>query len=205
MKEIFRIIILQSFLFFEFLRLGSLHTLINSSGLNSQVVWINLFQNFFFEIIGVTMLFDRIKVHLMNFLYYKKEKKILKIPENLKGVYNGLKFEFELFSLLIYLFLITTKYYDFCNFSIVDCKGKPTITMSAIKQEHFLLVCIVLCILIFQELIKYLIVKLTKIKLMVAFTKIQTVEEKVAFVSMMCGITINFALPGLYSMMYKKE
>lgn len=205
MKEISRLTILTLFLFFEFLRIGSLHTLINTSGLDSYVVWINIFQDCLFEIIGMTAFLDKLIIHFLNSLFYKNEKKKLRSYENFKGMYYGMKSEIELFSLFIYIYLISTKYYEFSNFSLVDCLGRPTLNMSPIKQEHFFLFFILLFMYGLQELIDYSMRKYTSFELKVVFINISTLTEKIAYIVVMVGITNNFAIPGLYSMMYKKE
>ena len=190
---------LISFIFFEYVYIGTLHTLINKYGLASYSFWLTMFQSFLMDMLGRTNFLS--KIYIL-FTRRRNEKK-KKVDEfSIFYLYYGIKEELELYSKLIYFMLLSTNYYDYCMTPLVDCMGSPMINVSPIRHSHFLLVLI----LLLESALGFFIVRASKIVwgdniVKKVNVKFDTLMERSFYICMLFGVSINFGMPGLYSMM----
>ena len=132
---------LIAFIFFEYIYIGTLHTVVNKYGLASYNFWLTMMQSFLMDILGRTNFLTRI---YMMFAKKWNRKKKEKDEDSLFYLYYGIKEELEIYSRLIYFLLLSTHYYDYCMTPLVDCMGSPMNDISPITSEHFLLVVIMI-------------------------------------------------------------
>jgi len=195
------------FIFFEYVYIGTLHTLINKYGFTSYSFWLNLLQNFAMEFFGKTNLLTKIFEMIKAWLKRKvKKARAMKFNEDdhFVKIYYGIKTELEIYSIFIYFLLLSTHYYDYCMTTLVDCIGHPLVNITEISQSHFLLV-----IVLFLEvgLDNLIIMAAEKSKLMGKImikrvnVRFDTLNERFFYIFMLFGLTIDFGFPGLYSMM----
>ena len=96
------------FNFFEYVYIGTLHTLINKYGFTSYSFWLNLLQNFAMEFFGKTNLLTNILEMIKAWLKIKVKKvNPMKINEedHFVKIYYGIKTELEIYSIFIYFIL----------------------------------------------------------------------------------------------------
>ena len=126
--------------------------MINKTGIGSKAFWLTIIQNFFMEFLArmefSKKIFDGIskKMSMIMRGSQNKTKKTDKMSNLIpaKSLYQGIKTEFEIYSISIYFLLISSKYYDYCMTNLVDCLGRPIYSISTISSSHFLLVMVVL-------------------------------------------------------------
>lgn len=139
-------ICLTSFILFEYIYIGTLHSVLNSKGLYSKDLWMIIIQSFLMEYIGKASLSKKLFIRFKNFLskLLFKKNHLQKRSNPMKCLYYGIKHELEIYSALIYLLMLCVKYYDYCMTPLVDCRGRPIVSVSKVKPEHFALVVILL-------------------------------------------------------------
>ena len=148
-----RIAILINYMVFEYLEMGNLHQIVAQNGLASQQLWITLLISFFLNI-DKKMLFSKKIMHQMMFKLKFIKDKTFEI-KSMEAMYIEIKLEVELFSHLVYAFLLTMKFYMDCVGTVVDCSGRPVVNISPIFSDHYILCIILILSTVVQMILKF--------------------------------------------------
>jgi hypothetical protein len=197
-----KIFIIFYTMLFEYLHIGNLFILI-TEGFGNYSLWFNLMINFILDIDKKFMWSMRLTNFILN--KYKKEQKPLLINDYLL-IYLELKFEMEIFSVFLFLWLIIFKYFDWASNSIVDCMGRPLSSIVKIDYKHYILALIMISYSFSKLIIKKMIVKwLYKGIEYGHFPKFMKMRDYFLFVIPLNGLSINFGYMGLYAVMFLKS
>lgn len=91
--------------------------------------------------------------------------------------------------------MLCVQYYDYCMTTLVDCMGRPLVSMSETKLTHFVLVIIVLGKIMFDFVFSILCEKKWGKKFFnIRKVKFTNLRERFFFICMLFGVSINFGL-----------
>lgn len=137
-----RIAMMVNYTVFEFLEIGNLHQIVYSEGLLAHELWITLMVSLILNLDKKMLFTKKFMWKLENkmrkkFGFQAKEKQYI---GEMEAIYLEFKLEIELFVNFIYGMLITLKYYTECvSASLIDCSGRPLISVSPVSWEHYVL------------------------------------------------------------------
>ena len=149
---------------FDFTLIGNLHNTVENGFFLS--FFINITIDILLDINVKFQIFPKMIHKFLNRMTNKDEP--FKVSD-LEKIYISFSIESEAYSIFVYFFLITFKYFNYTQNQLTDCFGKPLLSEIVINNNHFYL-CL---IMILNVVLKYFFIRLIE-KIL---RKIITIED----------------------------
>jgi len=182
---------------YEFSFLGILHKMVED-GFTSKSFYLNILIDFIFDLNIKFQIFQRMLNFMRNLL---KKKSIDLLLSDFEKIYMEFSIDAKIYSISIYFFLISFKYFNFAQTDLTDCFGTPLKNKVKINSNHFYLCGILIIYTLCKFLLKKLILIILKRRIKFIeghFPKLKNKWHIFSYFIFLIFTTIMTGYPGFY-------
>jgi len=189
---------------YEFSFIGILHN-IAEEGFTSKSFYLNILIDFVFDLNNKFQIFQRTIFWISNLF----KKKLFQLTvSDFEKIYIELSIDMKIYSIFIYLFLISFKYFNYTQIQLTDCFGIPLKNKVRININHLYLFGIMFTYSIFKFFFEKVLIIILKNKVKFIkghFPKLENKWHIFSYYIYLIGAISILGYPGFYFILNLKN